>query len=134
MITCSTLREAKKPLTIDELAAVLPTMLEQTKEQLSEKRQQLSELKDNIAGTSEPVDIADMNLEQSKLQRDINALVDDTVRIRNSIDAITNEEYGFCSSCGCEIELRRLNAYPTSTLCIDCKTIEEIKEKQKRTH
>jgi DnaK suppressor protein len=40
------------------------------------------------------------------------------------------DEYGYCSSCGAEIGLKRLEARPTASLCIDCKTIEEVREKQ----
>lgn len=51
-------------------------------------------------------------------------------KIEQSIEAIQNDDYGFCETCGIEIGLRRLEARPTATLCIDCKTLAEIKEKQ----
>lgn len=51
-------------------------------------------------------------------------------KIEQSIEAIKNDDYGFCETCGIEIGLRRLDARPTATLCIDCKTLAEIKEKQ----
>ncbi|MCJ8146885.1 RNA polymerase-binding protein DksA [Acinetobacter sp. A3.8] len=51
-------------------------------------------------------------------------------KIEQSLQAIQDEDYGFCETCGIEIGLRRLEARPTATLCIDCKTLAEIKEKQ----
>jgi len=39
-------------------------------------------------------------------------------------------EYGYCDACGIEIGIKRLEARPTATLCIDCKTLDEIREKQ----
>ena len=39
-------------------------------------------------------------------------------------------DYGFCDKCGVEIGLSRLEARPTATLCIDCKTLDEIRERQ----
>ncbi len=51
-------------------------------------------------------------------------------KIDKTIELIENEDYGFCDSCGVEIGIRRLEARPTATLCIDCKTLAEIKEKQ----
>ena len=51
-------------------------------------------------------------------------------KIDEALGRIENQEYGWCESCGVEIGIRRLEARPTATLCIDCKTIEEIKEKQ----
>ena len=43
---------------------------------------------------------------------------------------IDSGDYGFCDKCGVEIGLNRLEARPTATLCIDCKTLDEIREKQ----
>ncbi len=51
-------------------------------------------------------------------------------KIEKSIKEIDDEDYGYCETCGIEIGLRRLEARPTATQCIDCKTLAEIKEKQ----
>lgn len=51
-------------------------------------------------------------------------------KIDETIGKIDAEEYGYCDSCGIEIGLKRLEARPTATLCIDCKTLDELREKQ----
>lgn len=51
-------------------------------------------------------------------------------KIEQALDMIDHNEYGFCESCGAEIGIRRLEARPTADKCIDCKTFEEIREKQ----
>ncbi|MGH8497456.1 MAG: RNA polymerase-binding protein DksA, partial [Methylococcales bacterium] len=51
-------------------------------------------------------------------------------KIDESLASLDTGEYGFCESCGIDIGLRRLEARPTATLCIDCKTLDEIREKQ----
>ena len=51
-------------------------------------------------------------------------------KINQTIELIDEDDYGFCNHCGIEIGIRRLEARPTATLCIDCKTLAEIKEKQ----
>jgi DnaK suppressor protein len=51
-------------------------------------------------------------------------------KIDESLKAIESGEYGFCETCGIEIGIRRLEARPTATLCIDCKTLDELREKQ----
>lgn len=51
-------------------------------------------------------------------------------KIDESIARIESGDYGYCDSCGVEIGLKRLEARPTATLCIDCKTLEEHREKQ----
>ena len=51
-------------------------------------------------------------------------------KIEQALDTIETREYGYCESCGAEIGIRRLEARPTADKCIDCKTFEEIREKQ----
>jgi len=50
-------------------------------------------------------------------------------KIDESLDSLEEGDYGYCEQCGIEIGIRRLEARPTATLCIDCKTLDEIKEK-----
>ncbi len=51
-------------------------------------------------------------------------------KIEDTLILLDNHEYGYCEACGVEIGIRRLEARPTATLCIDCKTLDEIREKQ----
>lgn len=51
-------------------------------------------------------------------------------KIEEALKDIETGDYGYCESCGVEIGIRRLEARPTATLCIDCKTLDEIREKQ----
>jgi len=51
-------------------------------------------------------------------------------KIEEALENISNSEYGFCEQCGVEIGIRRLEARPTAILCIDCKTLDEIRERQ----
>jgi DnaK suppressor protein len=51
-------------------------------------------------------------------------------KIEETIGRIDSGDYGYCDSCGVEIGLKRLEARPTATLCIDCKTLDEMRERQ----
>ena len=51
-------------------------------------------------------------------------------KIEQALGQLEEGEYGYCESCGAEIGLRRLEARPTATLCIDCKSLAEIRERQ----
>lgn len=53
-------------------------------------------------------------------------------KIDEALERIDNDEYGYCDACGVEIGIRRLEARPTAEMCVDCKTMDEIKEKQTR--
>ena len=50
-------------------------------------------------------------------------------KINESLSNLDLDEYGYCESCGIEIGVRRLEARPTADLCIDCKSLSEIREK-----
>ena len=51
-------------------------------------------------------------------------------KIEAALTKINEQRYGYCDSCGIEIGIRRLEARPTATLCIECKTLAEIREKR----
>jgi DnaK suppressor protein len=51
-------------------------------------------------------------------------------KIDETIAKIEAGDYGYCESCGIEIGLQRLQARPTASKCIDCKTLEELRERQ----
>ena len=88
-------------------------------------------MQDEYSNLPDPNDRAsqetDMSLELRNRDRDRKLLK----KIVNSISRLDADEYGWCQRCGVEIGIGRLEARPTAELCIDCKTLEEIKEKQK---
>ena len=51
-------------------------------------------------------------------------------KIDESLSQLESGIYGFCEKCGVEIGIRRLEARPTATLCVDCKTLDELKERR----
>ena len=69
---------------------------------------------------------SDMSLELRNRDRERKLIK----KIDETIARIDGGEYGYCESCGVEIGLKRLEARPTATLCIDCKTLDELREKQ----
>lgn len=52
-------------------------------------------------------------------------------KIEEALSSLQSGDYGYCENCGEEIGIRRLEARPTATLCIECKTLDEIREKQR---
>ena len=51
-------------------------------------------------------------------------------KIEKTLNLTNSGDYGYCQACGIEIGLKRLEARPTAEYCIDCKTTQEIKERQ----
>jgi DnaK suppressor protein len=50
-------------------------------------------------------------------------------KIDQAINRIKESNFGVCDSCGGSISVKRLQARPVTTLCIDCKTSQEIEER-----
>jgi DnaK suppressor protein len=50
-------------------------------------------------------------------------------KIDDAIERIESRVFGICDKCGMEIDIRRLEARPVTTLCIECKIQQEEEEK-----
>jgi DnaK suppressor protein len=51
-------------------------------------------------------------------------------KIQEALQRLNDGEYGICEQCGEEIGIERLKARPVTTLCIDCKSSQEIAERR----
>ena len=90
----------------------------------------VTHMKDEAANFPDPADRATQEEEFSLELRTRDRERKLIKKIDGTIERIDQDDYGFCDACGIEIGIKRLEARPTATLCIDCKTLDEIKEKQ----
>ena len=107
------------------------SILQNWKGQLMEEVDRtVTHMKDEAANFPDPADRAtqeeEFSLELRARDRERKLIR----KIDSTMDLIDADDYGFCNACGIEIGIKRLEARPTATLCIDCKTLDEIKEKQ----
>jgi len=99
-------------------------------ELMEEVDRTMSHMKDEAANFPDPADRASQEEEFSLELRTRDRERKLIKKIDSTMELIENDDYGFCNTCGVEIGIRRLEARPTATLCVDCKTLDEIKEKQ----
>jgi DnaK suppressor protein len=102
------------------------------KELMDEVDRTVHHMKDEAANFPDPSDRATQEEEFSLELRTRDRERKLIKKIDESLEMISNGEYGYCETCGVEIGLKRLEARPTATQCIDCKSLDEIKEKQIR--
>jgi DnaK suppressor protein len=140
----------KKPATASNLKSFTPYKVKKGEEYMNEEQLEhfrqillhwkselmeevdrtVSHMKDDAANFPDPADRAtqeeefSLELRTRDRERKLIKKIDSTI---NLIDA---DDYGFCDACGVEIGIQRLEARPTATQCIDCKTLDEIKERQ----
>ncbi|AZQ83176.1 RNA polymerase-binding protein DksA [Colwellia sp. Arc7-635] len=90
----------------------------------------VTHMQDEAANFPDPVDRAaqeeEFSLELRTRDRERKLIK----KIEKTLQLIEDDDFGFCNSCGIEIGIRRLEARPTADLCIECKTLQEIKERQ----
>ncbi|MFA7554447.1 MAG: RNA polymerase-binding protein DksA [Spongiibacteraceae bacterium] len=101
-------------------------------ELMQEVDRTVTHMKDEAANFPDPADRATQEEEFSLELRTRDRERKLIKKIDKTIDLIDADDYGFCEACGVEIGIQRLEARPTATQCIDCKTLDEIKEKQHR--
>ena len=101
-------------------------------ELMEEVDRTVNHMKDEAANFPDPADRATQEEEFSLELRTRDRERKLIKKIDKTIDHIDADDYGFCDACGVEIGIKRLEARPTATLCIDCKTLDEIKEKQEQ--
>jgi len=53
-------------------------------------------------------------------------------KIDEALDRIKSHTYGICERCEGDIPYKRLKARPVTTLCIECKTLQEQEERARR--
>lgn len=96
----------------------------------SDTSKTLLHMQDETVNHPDPTDRAsqetDMALELRGRDRDRKLIR----KIDKTISHLGSGGYGYCENCGEEIGLKRLEARPTAVLCIDCKTLDEIRERQ----
>ena len=90
----------------------------------------VSHMKDDASNFPDPADRATQEEEFSLELRTRDRERKLIKKIDETMEKIDQDDYGFCEACGIEIGIKRLEARPTATLCIDCKTLSEIKERQ----
>ena len=111
----------------DHFKAILRTW---KAELMQEVDRTVTHMKDEAANFPDPADRATQEEECSLELRTRDRERKLIKKIDGTIERIEQDDYGFCDACGVEIGIKRLEARPTATLCIDCKTLAEIKERQ----
>ncbi|VAW53601.1 RNA polymerase-binding transcription factor DksA [hydrothermal vent metagenome] len=101
-------------------------------ELMQEVDRTVDHMKDDAANFPDPADRASQEEEFSLELRTRDRERKLIKKIDESMNEVDIGEYGYCETCGVEIGIRRLEARPTATQCIDCKSLDEIKEKQNR--
>ena len=117
-------------LSPDQLAHFQKRLLEWKNDLMTGVDNTIHHMQNEYANLADPNDRATQEEEFSLELRTRDRERKLMAKIDESLKQIEAGEYGYCGECGIEIGVERLNARLTATLCIDCKTLDEIREKQ----
>ena len=112
---------------LDHLRGILSQWRTQLMEEVDRT---VNHMQDDAANFPDPADRATQEEEFSIELRTRDRERKLIKKINKTIDALETDDFGYCETCGIEIGLRRLEARPTATQCVDCKALDEIKERQ----
>ncbi len=119
--------EYMSPEMLDHFRTILTAWRDQLREEVDRT---VHHMQDEAANFPDPVDRASQEEEFSLELRNRDRERRLIKKIEKTLTKIDDDDFGYCESCGVEIGIRRLEARPTADLCIDCKTLAEIKERQ----
>ena len=119
--------EYMNPNQLKHFKLILEAWLNQLQDEMGKT---VSHMQDEAANFPDPADRAtqeeEFNLELRARDRERTLIK----KIEKTLKKLETDDFGYCESCGIEIGIRRLEARPTADLCIDCKTLAELREKQ----
>ena len=124
------IKDGEEYMNADQLEHFKQLLLTWRNELMEEVDRTMTYMRDEAANFPDPADRASQEEEFSLELRTRDRERKLIKKIDKTIERIEVDDYGFCEACGVEIGVRRLEARPTATLCVDCKTLAEIKEKQ----
>jgi len=104
----------------------LHVLLEEAGRTASDMRQ------DSNGDFPDPTDRASLEADRNFLLRIKDRERKLILKVKEALDRIDDGTFGICESCGRPISEKRLMARPVTTLCIECKTEDEKKERSER--
>ncbi len=113
----------------EQLEQFRSQLLQKRDEILAEAGKTLSEMTDQTTNIPDPNDRATIESGRSFELRIRDRERKLLAKIDEAIGRLDEGEYGVCDGCGEDIGIKRLEARPVTTFCIDCKTLQETKEK-----
>jgi len=130
--TATTAKAAtKRTRTAAETEKIRVALVERRDELQSEYDESLTEItelqRDRLADSAGD-DQADAGTKTFEREQEItlaNNLLERINQVERALDRLGQGNYGWCERCGNPIPVERLAAFPSATLCVTCKQLEE---------
>jgi DnaK suppressor protein len=113
---------------IEQIRQALVERLNELQAEYDQALSEITELQRERFADSAGDDQADTGTKTFEREQEItlaNNLLERITQVERAIDQLGKGNYGWCERCGNQIPVERLAAFPSATLCVSCKQLEE---------
>lgn len=107
-------------------------LLTERKQELLSEAGKTVEAMDEKQNFPDPTDRASLEADRNSILRIRDRERKLILKIDEALRRLEQGNYGICESCGEDIDLARLKARPVTTLCIACKSDQEVEERKRK--
>ena len=121
-------KPALSPEEFAELREALQTRLNELQVEHAEAVVGISEMQKERLSDSAGDDEVDSGSKTVEREQEIslaNSVRDRMIQVERALERVDEGDYGICENCGRPIPAARLAAFPSATLCVNCKSLEE---------
>jgi DnaK suppressor protein len=121
-------RPTRSAAETERIRAALAARLEELREEYQLHLAEIAELQRDRLTDSAGDDQADTGSKTFEREQEIslaNSILERTTQVERALERLDEGSYGWCERCGDPIPVERLAAFPSATLCVSCKQLEE---------
>jgi DnaK suppressor protein len=119
---------ARSAADTEKIRAALSERCDELKTEYDQTLSEIAELQRDRLTDSAGDDQADTGTKTFEREQEIslaNSILERINQVERALERLDDGTYGWCERCGNTIPVERLAAFPSATLCITCKQLEE---------
>jgi RNA polymerase-binding protein DksA len=121
-------RQARSTAETDRIREALTARRDELREEYDVHLTEIAELQRDRLTDAAGDDQADTGSKTFEREQEISlahSILERTTQVERALERLEEGNYGWCERCGNAIPVERLAAFPSATLCVSCKQLEE---------
>lgn len=121
-------KQTRSAAETERIRSALAARREELREEYDLHIAEIAELQRDRLTDSAGDDQADTGAKTFEREQEISlahSILERTTQVERALERLDEGSYGWCERCGDAIPVERLAAFPSATLCVKCKQLEE---------
>lgn len=121
-------RQARSAADTEKIRVALAARRDELRGEYDQTLSEIAELQRDRLTDSAGDDQADTGTKTFEREQEItlaNSILERINQVERALERLEEGNYGWCERCGSAIPVERLAAFPSATLCVSCKQLEE---------